>query len=343
MPFYHCFHTDLPDQFVEANADRLKSWVGNWPDNPYVIRSRIIDGVQVDLTGKQKRGNWPTLVCTSQRMLDLWMKNKGVNYDGRYWESLAEDQRDPDRKSGVAGGKDALLTSWFTRPGATVPFQSYANRAAGPGLTAAQIQQMYQQAANAMRQQSLGALMGQRNAVWYGVDWAEPPRPDLKRDGIIAGEIVGYRCWKIERGLLRSVYQKDIWLPGQILEGRELGDWDSRGIHAWKDKGSKEYHDYIRGYLNQDSVVLSRHLYFIGGGNERESISRPAMVTGTVFLWGDVVEHDRGWRAEFARVRSLDWLYPDETMMGREQEALDDLRRRYGLTHIHENREATDQ
>jgi hypothetical protein len=55
------------------------------------------------------------------------------------------------------------------------------------------------------------------------------------------------------------------------------------------------------------------------------------MVTGTVFLWGDVVEHERGWRAEFARVRSLDWLYPDETMMGREQEALDNLRRLYGV------------
>jgi hypothetical protein len=56
------------------------------------------------------------------------------------------------------------------------------------------------------------------------------------------------------------------------------------------------------------------------------------MVTGTVFLWGDVVEHERGWRAEFARVRSLDWLYPDETMMGREQEALADLRATYSLT-----------
>jgi hypothetical protein len=56
------------------------------------------------------------------------------------------------------------------------------------------------------------------------------------------------------------------------------------------------------------------------------------MCTGTVFLWGDVVEHERGYRAEFARVRSIDWLYPDETMMGREAEVLGSLRRAYNDT-----------
>jgi hypothetical protein len=172
-----------------------------------------------------------------------------------------------------------------------------------------------------------------RNLYLYG-DFEERTKPALKRDGVIAGEVVGYRCWKIERGLLRSVYQKDTWLPGQVLEGRELGDWDQRGIHAWKDKGSKEYHDYIRSYLNQADDPFGRSLYFMGGNglDEREAVSRPAMVTGTVFLWGDVVEHERGWRAEFARVRSLDWIYPDETMMGREQEALADLRATYALS-----------
>lgn len=319
MKFYHCFHTELPDEFVEAAVSQLKSWVGNWPDNPYVVRSRIINGVQIDLVGKQSRDNWPTLTCTSQRMLDLWMKNKGANYNGRYWESLTEDQRSPDRKPSDPWGKNPLLTSWITSPGAIVPIPSKARS----GLTANHIRQMQ----NAMQQQALAAMMGQRNvAVWHGIDWAEEPKPDLKRDGIVAGEIVGYRCWKLQKGVLRSVYQKDVWLPGQILEGRELGDWDSRGIHAWKDKGSKQYHDYIRGYLNQESDPYIRYIM-----SEKEATLRPAMVTGTVFLWGDVVEHERGWRAEFARVRSLDWLYPDETMMGREQEALEDLRRRYGV------------
>jgi hypothetical protein len=313
MPFYHCFHTDLPDQFVEANADRLKSWVGNWPDNPYVIRSRIIDGVQVDLTGKQKRGNWPTLVCTSQRMLDLWMKNKGANHNGRYWGTLAEDQRDPLRVARSTARDDADdLASWWTGPGPI-----WSRTPTGPARSGRQSMSFTQ---------------------WLA-EREERPKPPLKRDGVVAGEIVGYRCWRLKDGLLKSVYQADVWAPGEILAGRELGDWDQRGIHAWKDAGSKQYHEYIRSYLNnyQDTFFSNAFLILGGGAGYREPRDpRPAMVTGTVFLWGDVVEHERGWRAEFARVRSLDWLYPDDKMMGREQEALDDLRRRYRLKPLHD-------
>jgi hypothetical protein len=155
-------------------------------------------------------------------------------------------------------------------------------------------------------------------------------KPALKRDGVVAGEIVGYRCWRIENGLLRSVYQSDVWRPGEILEGRELGDWDSRGIHAWKDGGSKHYHDYIRSYLNRESDPITMMMMW-GRDTQERAEMRPAMVTGTAFLWGDVVEHERGYRAEYARVRSLDWLYPDASMMGREQQALEDLRRRYSI------------
>lgn len=160
-----------------------------------------------------------------------------------------------------------------------------------------------------------------------GHDFVETPKPPLKREGIAAGEIIGHRCWRIERGLLRSVYQKDIWLPNTNLEGRELGDWDSRGIHAWKDAGSKEYHDYIRSYLNQEKDLMTQMFFF----GRAETNIKPAMATGTVFLWGDVVEHERGWRAEYARVRSLDWLYPDETMMGQEPEVLEGLRKTYNV------------
>jgi hypothetical protein len=304
MRFYHCYFTDLPDQFVEANSNRLERWTDKWADNPYLVQSRIIDGVQINLSGKAKRDNWPTLKCGSQRMLDLWMHNKGGNYNGGYWGTLTEDQRDPHRVTRGAGRDDTLdatLYSWIS-PG-TIARSS----AAHSGLTAMSIRQIM-------------------------LDMEGKPKPPLKRESVVAGEIVGYRCWKIEGGMLRSVYQSDVWKPGEILAGRELGDWDSRGIHAWKDAGSKQYHEYIRAYLNAQSDPWPR-LMFIGSGSLPESgDKRPAMVTGTVFLWGDVVEHERGWRAEYARVRSLDWLYPDAGMMGREQEALDELRHKYGVS-----------
>lgn len=290
--FYHGFYTDLPDQFVEANANTLKRWTENWSDNPYLVQSRIIDSVSVNLVGKPNRDRWPTLRCASQPMLKLWIHNKGANYNGGYWGALAEDQRDPDRVTGKPGGARAILTL-------------------------ADISRSY---ARAFQNPATGLV-----SFWDTE--LEKPKPPLKREVIIAGEITAYRCWRIENGWLRSVYQSDVWKPGCPLEGRELGDWDSRGIHAWKDAGSRHYREYIRGYLNAERDWMWRAFM----GRERDD-NQPAMVTGTVFLWGDVVEHERGYRAEFARVRSLDWLYPDETMMGREALALDDLRALYGVT-----------
>lgn len=163
-------------------------------------------------------------------------------------------------------------------------------------------------------------------AIWHGMLDPEIERPPLQREGIVAGEIVGYRCWRVEQGWLRSVYQGDIWPPGTILQGRGLDDWNERGIHAWKAVTSKEYFIYLRSYLDAEHTGLFAPPTLDCYQN------RPAMVTGTVLLWGDVVEHERGWRAEFARVASLDWLYPDASMMGCERQTLDLLRLRYGVS-----------
>jgi hypothetical protein len=154
-------------------------------------------------------------------------------------------------------------------------------------------------------------------------------KPPLKREEIVAGEIIGYRCWRVEGGLLRSVYQRDFWHPGKPLIAREIEDWNQRGIHAWKDAGGEGYHEYLRAYLNKHDDPFTQVLMF-GYVDKCENL-RPAMVTGTVYLWGDVVEHQRGWRGEFARVRSIDWLYPDEHMMGFEEQCLASLRSRYNV------------
>jgi hypothetical protein len=225
------------------------------------------------------------------------------NRNGRHRGAGQKNKRRSDRVAGNTRRNDAAdapLYAWINTGWASPRWTS------SPGLTAASIRQMMQ--------------------IMEG----KFEKPALKRDGIVAGEIIGYRCWRIENGLLRSVYQSDVWQPGQILEGRELGDWDQRGIHAWKDSGSEQYHDYIRSYLNQGSDPFTAMILW-GKTSARGVEARPAMVTGTVFLWGDVVEHERGYRAEYARVRSLDWLYPDADMMGREQQALDTLRRAYAL------------
>lgn len=315
MRFYHCFYTDLPDQFVEANSDRLIRWVDGWNDkNRYYHRHVVHDMVLLQVVGDSRKCKWPTIIANSFAQINNWLQTKGHLYNGRYWESLTEDQRSPVRITDLSSGAfDPDDDPYGTSPAALA--------AAGrrTGLT------------------SLTWRLINSNTVPFpgGITWfdePEPaPEPPLRRDSIIAGEIVGYRCWRIEHGLLRSVYQKDIWQPNQILEGREIGDWDSRGIHAWKSRASKEYHDYIRGYLNSENDKYTQMQNMILFGTSDVPQNKPAMLTGTVFLWGDVVEHERGYRAEYARVRSLDWLYPDETMMGIEQETLNKLRQKYGV------------
>lgn len=318
MKFYKCFFTDLPDQFVEANSRPLSQWTDRWHDNPYLVRSRIVDGVQIDLIGDEKRTGWPTLKSASQRMLDLWMTNKGGNYSGRYWETLATDQRRTDRVASLARRKDPLADALDAAiyAGLTQPFSS------GPPsgvLTALDLAK------------SASALLASNNPLRRSLLLESDERPPLKRDGVVAGEIVGYRCWRVQDGVLRSVYQRDVWRPGRVLQGRELGDWDSRGIHAWKGAGSKRYDEYVRSYLHNRNPVFFKSRLLLSFDDEDLDM-RPAIATGTVFLWGDVVEHEHGWRAEFARVRSLDWLYPDARMMGREQATLDELRRIYGVS-----------
>lgn len=312
MKFYHCFYTDLPDQFVEANANRLIKWVSGWNDkNRYYRRHVILDNVALNISGDARKDDYPTIAANSTALLNRWLTRKGHLYNGRYWESLTEDQCSPARIA--SGGSGGMSGPTFTDLA---------------GLYSIPLGAVFYPTGGRTSRRIVTQLPQGTWRLLNAGDFESAPKPPLRRDAIIAGEIIGYRCWRIENNLLSSVYQSDIWLPRQVLEGREIGEWNSRGIHAWKDKGSKEYHDYIRGYLNPEYDPYTRMMIY---GNLSTEQDKPAMLTGTVFLWGDVVEHERGYRAEFARVRSLDWLYPDAEMMGREQEVLDELRQRYGV------------
>lgn len=126
---------------------------------------------------------------------------------------------------------------------------------------------------------------------------ANPPnsRYEFEDAGIKAGEIVAYRAWRLRNGLLYSVFQGDFcWEPGKIIEGNPA---DGNGIHAFK-----------------SILLLSRY------GSSYASFD--TIVTGTIDLWGDVYEHERGYRASKAVIRSIDDSSDYDAKM---------LRRLYGL------------
>lgn len=121
-----------------------------------------------------------------------------------------------------------------------------------------------------------------------------PPKP-IEDGGIVVGEIVGWRCWNLTAGcLLRSIAVDSTWTPGQPMsagDGPHGEDWEahfatSGGVHAWKKR-----EDAFR--------------YGASG------VGPLGAIIGTVRLSGQVIEHERGYRAEVAEIASLDWLVSD--------------------------------
>jgi hypothetical protein len=95
--------------------------------------------------------------------------------------------------------------------------------------------------------------------------------------GIKAGEVTAYRCWTLgAEGLLHSMFIDFVWQPGVVVEGKPSNN--SAGIHAFKSIV------YAAQYAGYDATS----------------------VTGTVDLWGEVYEHERGYRAQYAAIASID-------------------------------------
>lgn len=128
---------------------------------------------------------------------------------------------------------------------------------------------------------------------------------DVPSGGVKVGEIIGWRCWRVcmESMRLASCIAHSVWDPGEPM----TGDPRHQGVHAWKTE-----RDALR--------------YADGGVN---------MVFGPVALWGDVVEHERGFRASFARPLWLD-IHPRHQDNPAAKEALQRLFKIYGLTEMPE-------
>lgn len=236
-----------------------------------------------------------------------------------YPKSSLALRADADRRAKIAGIRtDLPKASWRAigaDPSVDIDLSPGAMNYVPGGKTAA-IMRMMQDLMDAQMNQLMFVRPG---FVYIGTDLAARP-PSLHRE-MKVGEILAYRCWRYEAPILRSVYLHDIWRPHKIMIGRDIEDWSERGVHAWKDLNSRQFNDYVRGYLE-----VSRDPW------RAPITATPAViVTGSVLLWGDVVEHEHGYRAEFAKINSIDWLYPDATLMGRERETLAQLRNLYGV------------
>ena len=159
--------------------------------------------------------------------------------------------------------------------------------------------------------QTLTVNMSTGSLTWIDPSTCRPFTPDepeitVENTGIEVGEIIAWRAWRIKDGMLISLVMNTPWLPNETVEGsiKGYGDYGMPlGIHSFKKAG-----DAWNGneYVTDGEII----------------------VAGQVALWGEVVEHEEGYRAENARVHSLDFIRPETP----ENEAmLAKLRQRYGL------------
>lgn len=120
------------------------------------------------------------------------------------------------------------------------------------------------------------------------------------------GEVLAWRCWRLDHmPILTSTYKIDyIWMPGAVNEAKDVDDGGQIGFHAWKEK-------------------VGAIRYSMECGN--------TVIIGRVKLWGDIIHHERGYRAQFAKIVSLDTM---TWALGKPHDhtLLADLRAHYGLT-----------
>lgn len=100
--------------------------------------------------------------------------------------------------------------------------------------------------------------------------------PKLEHE-VKAGEILAWRAFAYEDGFLTSTYKTMYsWPADRPLQAHKISEHWGEGIHAWKTKYEAEY------YAGDHWIV------------------------GSVLLWGEVVEFDHGYHAEFARLHSIE-------------------------------------
>jgi hypothetical protein len=122
---------------------------------------------------------------------------------------------------------------------------------------------------------------------------------------IRAGEIIGWRFWKLCNGLLYSVFIPYTWHPGlfERSSSKHVG-FKNPGYHAFRDEGQAEREMYLHPYIS------------------------PAII-GSVAMWGEVIEYQYGWRSEYAAVRSITQIRGDRDFSSKQQLLLE-LREKYG-------------
>jgi hypothetical protein len=122
--------------------------------------------------------------------------------------------------------------------------------------------------------------------------WQNDLARQLKHDGLRVGEIVAYRAWRvislpsllIGDNLLHSVAMRDyVWHPDRPASG----DVRVHGIYSFR------------------RIIRSKEEYGY------DPCPDEPFLFGKVKIWGEIIEHEEGYRSEFGKIASLDYGDPE--------------------------------
>jgi hypothetical protein len=143
----------------------------------------------------------------------------------------------------------------------------------------------------------------------------DPAYDEIPNEGVRVGEIIGWRVWRVSRsGFLHSGHKDNRWIPGEPMEG-DVRKW---GVYAVKEPGR---------YLNKciEDYDPFRNIWD-KGPFDREIAPYCGLAVGRVRLYGTVVEHEHGYRAQYAMVDAIVSGYG-----GVSEDEIQCLRKRYGV------------
>lgn len=144
------------------------------------------------------------------------------------------------------------------------------------------------------------------------------PLARVPHAGVTVGEIIGHRVWRIDTQCrLRSARMSNVWTPGEPM----CGDVDgNHGVHAYRGLTER---------VHQAAIAYGTNATWAWMCMKNDDVMLPAMAIGTVALWGQVIEHEHGYRAEYALPRSIDQV--SVCLLMADIPLLTMLREKYGL------------
>lgn len=210
---------------------------------------------------------------------------------GEYRKSIAKASGDPAETGGSSDDGTGTVADTISYDPSTDTY-IYSSTRIGTHTVKAQdlvTAQVRYSAGQVVWVNSMAQYQAYGNGILYGAPpsgaWAREPEPEIEDAGIRAGEIIGWRAWRIFQDdpyeYLRSMFAINVWIPGEPMTGNV--DW-VYGVHAFKTK---------------EEAILNYSFHAVASD----------VVIGRIALWGKVIEHELGYRAEYGAIESLDEMF----------------------------------